>query len=164
MEPEADFPSSYIPTDGSSVTRNADVLTTPQAGTIDYTVGTAYAEYWSKVETGNRCIIGGQANTRTIMADDTTRTWSYDGATFGYSPVGADSSTSVVSAAATWGNNLTAYRNGIGGTIYAFDGEMENNGTLFAIGSNVNNYFLYGNIRHVKIFNSELTATEVADL
>lgn len=39
------FASSFIPTAGTAVTRNADVLTYPSSGNVSQTQGTLYAEY-----------------------------------------------------------------------------------------------------------------------
>ena len=65
--------------------------------------------------------------------------------------------------AATWGNNLTAYLDGVGSTASAYDGTMgTGNLGIGNLGSGTQEWD--GTIREVKIFDSELTAEEVGDL
>ena len=68
------------------------------------------------------------------------------------------------SLASTWGNNLTAYYNGIPDATPATYSGTFGTGNL-GIGSNNTGANTWnGTIREVKIFDSELTAAEVGDL
>ena len=65
--------------------------------------------------------------------------------------------------ASTWGNNLTVYKDGAGGTAGSYNSTM-GTGNL-GIGNNNSGGFQWnGTVREVKIFDSELTAEEVGDL
>jgi hypothetical protein len=65
--------------------------------------------------------------------------------------------------ASTWGNNLTVYKDGAGGTAASYIGTM-GTGNLGIGNNNGSAQQWNGTIREVKIFNSELTAEEVGDL
>ena len=63
--------------------------------------------------------------------------------------------------ASTWGNNLIVYKDGVAGSTANYSGTM-GSGNLY-IGSYTGLQW-GGTVREVKIFDSELTAAEVADL
>jgi hypothetical protein len=162
------YPTSYIETTTTAVTRNADVLIAGDM--VTNAAGTAYAEIssnWSTaIGTNYQALVRdvhGQLLCHLSVGQPPTAIWTYDGvnqSTVG----GANYYKSVVPAASTWGNALTAYLNGSPDlSPNAYDGTM-GTGNL-GIGNTGAGIGLWdGTIREVKIFDSELTAEEVGDL
>jgi len=156
--------SPEILTTTVAVTRNIDQLIYSNTGNIDLTKGTVVAKYTSPVLVGNQGVVaGGSGNQRPLMTDTATQNWAYDGVNLP-TVTGANSTTSAVTAATTWGNGqMICYRNGVAGTPAAFDGSLENAANI-AIGSNAGGGALDGNIGDIKIYNRVLTAAQVAAL
>ena len=160
------YPTSYIPTTTTAVLRNADVLIAGDM--VTDAAGSGYAEassiwatadntsYLLSTNSSGRLLAGnsGQADTSIIV---------YDGTTVATSPTGASFLNRPAPMASTWGDNLTAYKDGSGGTPKAYAGTM-GTGSLNIGQRNTLGQQWNGTIREVKIFDSELTAEEVGDL
>ena len=162
------YPTSYIPTTTTAVTRNADVLIAGDM--VTDAAGTAYAEIssnWSTAIGTNYQVlvrdVYGQLLSHLSVGQPSTAIWAYDGVNQSFVG-GANYYKSVVPAASTWGNALTAYLNGSPDlSPAAYDGTM-GTGNL-GIGNTGAGIGLWdGTIRHVKILSTELTAAEVAEL
>ena len=162
------YPTSYIATTTTAVTRNADVLIAGDM--VTDAAGSGYAEVssnWSTAIGANYqalCRDGnGQILVHQSVGQPSDKIYVYDGTNQSFVG-GANYYKSVVPAASTWGNALTAYLNGSPDlSPAAYDGTM-GTGNL-GIGNTGAGVGLWdGTIREVKIFDSELTAAEVGDL
>ena len=165
---EGAFASSYIPTYGSAVTRNIDVLLYPVAGNIPLDMGTFYAEVTKSVDTTAvyGIVLGtGAAAGQYLFGTGGTATsaYGYDGTN---SALCTGFSTGAVRKVATrWGNSaLRLFADGVGGTATAFDGSF-NWGADFAIGCQANGgYPLFGTIRDVRFYAAPLPDATIAAL
>ena len=160
------YPTSYIPTTTTAVTRNADVLIAGDM--VTDAAGSAYAEASSIWATSkaNSFILARTGAGRLIYAGSvqaSNQVRVYDGTTEAFSPAGASYQYSPAPVASTWGAELIAYKDGVGGTASSYNGTMSS-GNLGIGASNSGASHFDGTIREVKIFDSELTAEEVGDL
>jgi len=152
------FASSYIPTTTVAVTRAADQLTYPSAGNISGAVGAAYCE----IKTGSVCgrsLSFNAGGTGMIDAGtgDSLSFRAYDETNVVNVTVG-DSSASTVKQAIAWGGStLSAARNGTTASG-SFDGNMSPTG--ISIGGTTGGE-LNGTIRNVRIWNRQLSASEL---
>jgi hypothetical protein len=159
------YPTSYIPTTTTAVTRNADVLLAGDM--VTDAAGSAYAEassIWANSPT-LAYLISRNSTGRLLYAgaEPATLIKAYDGTNVPESPTDISFQGRPAPMASTWGNNFTVYKDGVGGAAYAYDGTM-GTGNL-GIGSlNTGSNQWNGTVREVKIFDSELTAEEVGDL
>jgi hypothetical protein len=165
---QSTYPTSYIATTTTAVTRNADVLTAGDM--VTDAAGSGYAEASSIWALNN-----GSPNYGVLMRDggawiiaapsgtSANRVSSHDGLTNAYSLTGASYQNRPAPVATTWGDNLTVYKDGAGGTSVAYDGTI-GAGNLGIGNTNYSDSQWDGTIREVKIFDSELTAEEVGDL
>jgi len=170
-ELDTTFNSSPILTEGSAITRNADVLTYDDAGNILDVAGTAFAMVstdWSVADINGRVIArdpsglaiftnSGQADTINRINDGTNNSQSLAGTSRFNSPQ---------KTASTWGASLTAYSPG---TLIADASPGSYVGTMgtgdIAIGSNnIGNSQWFGNISFVQIFSKELNTAQVGAL
>lgn len=162
------FASSYIPTYGSAVTRNGDILLYPVAGNIPLTEGTFYAQVTKSVDTAvvNSIVLGtGGTSGQYLIATggSTTLAFAYDGTN---TPWSTGFSTGAVRNVATrWGASaLRVFVDGAGGTSTPFDGSF-NWDANFAIGCQVNGgNALYGTVKKVTFYAVELSDAAVAGL
>tara|TARA_R110000822_G_scaffold32556_1_gene93241 strand:- start:90 stop:836 length:747 start_codon:yes stop_codon:yes gene_type:complete len=159
------FPSSYIATAAAAVTRNADVLIAGDM--VTDAAGTAYAEVTQPDgATANAYALNRSASGRILYKGTTSLVAQiavYNGTNLSSSS-GPSRVSTPIAVAATWGDALTAYYNAVpDATPAAYSGTM-GTGNL-GIGNNqAGSEQWQGTVREVKIFDSELTATEVADL
>jgi hypothetical protein len=162
IEEGATFPSTYIPTVASTVTRNADVLTYDDTDNIVDAAGTAYAEV-SRQDSGaispDAYFLSRGSDGRLLYTGATTEARIFDGTTVSASPSGTDMNVAPQALASTWGDALTAYINGDpDATPGSYDGSM-GSGDIGVGAQNPN-----GTIRNVKIYNKELSEAQVGDL
>lgn len=160
QEEESSFPTSYIPTEASAVSRNADVLTIPDTGNIEDAAGTAVGEFSTLWST-----IGGQAhglsrnsNGRFVYISGGVPDLSvtYDGANLSFTDRTTSMFGVVEEARSSWGDELTAYYKGVpDSTPYpTYSGTM-GSGDI-AIGCRNDGAVQWnGTIRNVKIYNVE---------
>jgi len=159
------YPTSYIPTTTTAVTRNADVLIAGDM--VTDAAGSGYAEassIWSTPSAVNnnflltrnptgRLIYSGTSSTQIVAFNGSNQAFA-SGTSYQYRPA---------PMASTWGDNLTLYLDGVGGTPAAYNGAF-GTGNLGIGNQNDGARQWGGTIREVKIFDSELTAAEVGDL
>ena len=166
------FPTSYIPTTTTAVTRNADVLSYDDVGNISDTAGTAYCEAstdWSTAGATTKVALartgtGGLIYTTSSEASTISRIT--DGLATSVSPAGTSRFNSPQAAASTWGATMSAYSPATllpDLTPESYDGTL-GSGDI-GIGSlNDGTLPWGGTIRNVKIFSNEKSASEVAAL
>lgn len=165
----ASFSSSYIPTTSAAVTRNADLLTYPQAGNYSTAVGTIFVQYSLAygVNPNNPTSIGvGNASLglgafsggfgKLLSTDSTTTLQITTPIAFGGT---------AKAAVAFSGSTRAGILNGVTGSA-AFDGSM-GSGTTIGIGMDTldtANFSLFGTVASVKLFSRALTNAEMAAL
>lgn len=166
------FASSFIPTAGATVTRNADVLTYPFAGNADATQGTAYAELgaeWS-VASGTAYAIassaaGGAGRQFYVNnADASTVIRMFDG-TAAASKTGLTSTaTASRKRGSSWGAGGQAITgDGAAVATAAFDGTMAS--TAIAIGCSTDGLGQwFGPIKNVAIYEQQFTNTQIQEM
>lgn len=162
------FASSFIPTAGVAVTRNADVLTYPFAGNALTTAGSVYAElstFWASsvtgiavgFDTGNNLplFIGGGAATVISTADGTT--------TVTKSGLSSLATGLRKRASSYGGSEQLITGDGLAAQSGAFDGAMAS--TAIAIGSGTGaGSSWFGTIRNVRIYSSQLSASQLSGI
>lgn len=160
------FPSTYIPTTASAVTRNADVLTYPFSGNADATVGTAYAElgtFWSAGPSNQTAIaFGANGWPLYLGATASTAIRIFDGTN---SPSKTGLSAMVTGSrkrASSWGGS-TLLITGDGQTPASgtFDGDF-NASASFGIGTvPAGGAQWFGPIKNVRIWKNQFTAAQL---
>lgn len=161
------FPSSYIPTLTSAVTRNADVLTYDDVGNISDAVGTVFAEVsteFSSAQTPSSNIISAGADKPVfigVVASD--RASINDGTGQRDSPSGVSAFNAPQKVTGSWGSNITAYWNGDPSAIGGFDGQMGTGNIGIGVRQATSVDQLDGTVRYVDIYGAEFTAAEVLD-
>jgi hypothetical protein len=157
------YPTSYIATTTTAVTRNADVLIAGDM--VTDAAGSGYAEassIWG-TQSPSGYILGRTYLGRLLYGYVSTQIQATEGTNVPASPIGTSYQNRPAPMASTWGNNLTVYKDGAGGTAASYIGTM-GTGNLGIGNNNGSAQQWNGTIREVKIFNSELTAEEVGDL
>lgn len=163
------FKSSYIPNAGAagtSVTRNADVLTYPSAGNVNGMQGTAFAEVTGGGVAGvNRGIVTAAGNPLYLSGTGTSPVSLFDGTAVRSFVNTSTPFATVQKLATSWGGTASqGYLNGVAGTAQAFDGDL-NTGATLGVGANTDGSSqVNGTIRNVKIFGSPLNGSQVASL
>ena len=156
----ASFATSYIPTTTVAVTRNADVLTYPSAGNLNFSAGTAYAEISLAIPASSqRYILNTDDNSRMFqlpVGQTTTTIWAFDGTNeLGKSGL-KDMSTGVRKRAVSWGGaGLAITGDGAAPATSAFDGTF-GAGTTINVGHITGGGQIYGNIGNVRIWQTQL--------
>jgi hypothetical protein len=145
---DAAFASSYIPTTTASVTRDADVLTFPQAGNVSTTIGTVYVEggRFAPTSSGDSTLIcthhqgsGG----RLLVVGSGGAISSHDGTSYtatGTIDLYPQNGTIAKSASAWGGSRRAVAHNGVLATANpsVFDGEFTGTGAVIHVGGNGN--------------------------
>jgi len=159
------FASSFIPTAGVAVARNADVLTYPFAGNASATVGSAYAELSTQWTTsGASAAVAFSAADACLWCPATVASTTIrilDGVNSGVKTGLTDMSTASRKRASSWGG-LTVSVTGDGASVGSntFDGGMGS--TSIGIGNLTDgstNWF--GTIRNVRIYQTQLSAAQL---
>lgn len=165
---EGAFASSYIPTYGSAVTRNGDILLYPVAGNIPLAEGTFYAQVIKSVDmavdSGIVLGTGGAAGQYLIgTGGSTTTAFAYDGTNV---PSCAGFSAGAARKVATRWNasTLRVFVSGTGGTATSFDGSFDW-GANFAVGCQANGGNpLYGTVKAVRFYSTALPDATIAGM
>lgn len=150
--------TSWIPTEGSTVTRDADALPYPTAGNFEDAAGTVIAEVTATDWTNAAGQILGDGTEAPLLADTTNSgIQSFDGTNTASGPAGAP--TGTVSVGARWsGTSLEAISGGVAGTPASYDG-------AFSLAQlDIGEGAWSGNIRNIRIFNKSLTDTQISGL
>jgi hypothetical protein len=162
------YPTSYIATTTTAVTRNVDYL--DSSVVVPDAAGAVYAEVSSNwnVQPGTSMMVlkRGDSSTGKLMGSDSTfiKTFS-NGSGLSSSPTGTSYYNAPQDLAATWGDSgLIAYFNGAPDATPATYGGTFGAGDLYIGHGRIGQTNWDGTIREVKIFNSELTAAEIGDL
>jgi len=152
LEADSSFPSSYVKTEATAVTRNADVLSYPSAGNIDSTVGSMYMEIsteWTDTIDEEILLLGDGTN-KVLYINTSRELCMYDGTNTHVGGVITGSSTGQ-KIACNWGNGtMNTFINGVAGTESTFNNDF-NLGTL-QIGTN-----LFGTQKDLKIWKRKLS-------
>lgn len=123
------FVTSYIKTEASAVTRQADVLTYEGTGNIEDAAGTVKTNastYWTTAGAASYAIAR-DANGAILFGDTgdaSTIISTSDGTSESTSPAGTDMYLALQEIKSDWGADLTAYINGAAGTPAAYVGTM----------------------------------------
>jgi hypothetical protein len=170
FENNVSFASSYIPTAGATVTRNADVLTYPFAGNASATTGTAYAElsmlpgldpvvsrFALTLSDSNGRLMFSAANVAS------TRLAMFDGTTSVQTGVLSDLSTGIRKRASSYGAaGQLITGDGVTPVSGAFDGSMGPGTGNIGIGLNAsgaNQWF--GTLKNVSIWQTQFSAAQL---
>ena len=154
------YPTSYIPTTTTAVTRNADVLTVAESGAIDYTIGTLSLEASRahSVDAGNSSIIGTGGFIMYSVTGITDTTNNNSGVT-GVS--GVSRLNNPVQSAIVWGGSAKDVYHGVATASGSFAAPLTSGDLIVGGGAGGASGMMS---RNLKIFNTELTAEEVGDL
>lgn len=158
------FMSSAVPTTTVAVTRNADVLTYPSAGNIDFTVGTGYAEITVLGNSADTRVLSGTAGVQggPILLNGTSQPRIYDETTYASSGLGNIPLNTVAKVAGSYGaSTMKVFLNGVAGNSQAFDGILSS-GNIQIMGTAGQTTF--GTIRNVKIWGTQLPDTSLQAL
>lgn len=158
----ASFASTYIPTTTIAVTRNSDVLTYTNAGNIDDTVGTAYAEWTANGDFSSRAILmDSLVSKQIVISSSPTAAQMYDGTNASSVTVSARSVDTVYKTASKWsGSGLKIAEGGILGTLGSFTGNFGFSG--IAIGaSSAPEFWLFGTVRNVRLYSRAISDAQL---
>jgi hypothetical protein len=170
FENNVSFASSYIPTAGSTVTRNADVLTYPFAGNASATEGTVYAEgstLWSLDPVASAILIAlTDANGRALYSSSTVPSTSiatFDGTNAASKGALSAMATGVRKRAASYGAaGLLVTGDGASPGTGTFDGSMGGGSGNIGIGCNpVGGSQFFGTLKNVQIYQSQFSAAQL---
>lgn len=153
----ADFPSTYIKTEGTAVPRAGDVLTYPDAGNLNAVTGTAKASAWVEgLDGGNAHVICRTSFDSRILKNrsDLLNSISSSVSSTANGPFGSPAlNVAAVPIQCSWGGNLTVEYNGIAGTPTAY--ASMGSGPI-GIGTRANGSEQWGGtVRFVEIYDEE---------
>ena len=161
------FPTSYIPTSGSTATRAADVASIPtSAFGYNQKAGTVVVEWNSPDDTAHIVNLNTDASNRWVILKDAGNQKSF------ISDGGA-AVMNVVIAAAPSGDNKSgmsvssASGNGVinGGSVVSDTSVSVPNATTLSIGKDeASNYYLNGHIKSIQYYPRRLTNTQLQEL
>jgi hypothetical protein len=167
---QGSFPTSYIPTSGSTVTRADDSITLPDSSKIwNNGAGTFVAtfDYTDPANTNNNYVLGGSANARVIYNNTGNNIWqSYDGASTTFYDVEGDSSVYKLAVSVKESATSTTAKNGlIIGTRSgsALMSELAASGAV-AVGGGSSSQRLNGHISSIAYYPRRLTDAQIQKL
>jgi hypothetical protein len=158
------FPTSYIPTEATTVTRNADVATMTGTAFSDWysdTAGTflAQAVPTTQLSTVTRYLIGIDSTIPLYLQQNSSLVRSFDGTT-AISVAGSITAKTMFKAAVGYGGSDRVLANSQGFTASgAYDGSFGS--TTLAIGSSGSNVFWNGHIQKMLYYPHKLTNAEL---
>lgn len=159
------FATSYIPTAGATVTRNADVLTYPSTNNLLGTMGMFAAEVAVAPASGSSSYIAStDANGLPLFIDGTnSQARFFDGANNNSGAAFTKSTTTASKVATSWGGTTgQTCVNRTTATATAFDGDL-GAGTVITLGSNNGaNNFANGCIKNVRIWKTAGSSAAMA--
>ena len=172
-----DYPTSYIPTQGSAVTRLADVCTNSgNDQVINSTEGVLYAEIKALSEIGgNRYISlsdGTDSNRIILRFQDTDKVGCYvrsaSGSDADITKTSASISLNFLKVAVKWKTNdvalwVNGVEVGVDSSFTTFNANVLNRLNLTGATTTTSQYF-YGNVKDLKVYNTALTDQELAAL
>jgi hypothetical protein len=147
------------PMASAGAARNADVLTYPSAGNISGTVGSAYCEAVpGTFVASDRSFIGAGASSVPFLLRNTFLSL-FDGTTYRSSAL-APSVNVLHKLANSWGGATSTFASdGVGGSS-TFDGDL-GIGANIEIGQYGSAAHLFGTIRNVRIYSTQLSASQL---
>lgn len=160
------FASTYIPTTSASVTRNADALTYPTTGNVDFNQGSAFAIYTPSDNDSIGGVIGFSEAAFLTYNGAYAGIYGYNG-TSGYFYNAIPITFGVASKIASKWNStiINASANGQIATPYSFSSPFGGNqGSSIKIGYRATVSRASGTVRNVKIWKKALTDTQLQNL
>lgn len=166
--------TSYIPTTTTAVTRNADVLTFPNAGNISDTAGTVLMEATPAFDIppmgtpgyGANFLVDFGATNGRIQIFNSGYLSRYDGTTILNSPAWTPLKNTTYKIGSRYGSaGQRNWLDGTAGTNGAFDGSI-NSGANMTIGGYTGSilYNWGGNIKNLKIYKKALSDAQITNL
>jgi len=156
---QGSFATSYIPTEATAVTRNADILSYPSSGIIDDTVGAMSAEFTTNWTDETLSAIGKLLtdDTESPLLINTDRTLGAVDGTNTHTGDAITGTAALQKMASNWGaSEMNTFLNGVAGTDSTFDDDFDLGATL-GVGSNSDGTLsLFGTLKNLKIWKRKL--------
>lgn len=153
------FASSFIPTAGVAVTRNADVLTYPFSGNASASVGSAYLEgtFLTTIPAVTTLVaLAFSTSVFPIYHHNNNVNAAFDGTNLTLGS--AWSTTATRKLASSWGGSVVTIANNGSTVAGTFDGDMGS--TSVGIGSD-GTTALFGCVKNVRIYQTQLSASQL---
>ena len=160
----AAFPSSYIPTVAAAVTRNADVLTFPSAGSIDGTVGSLVFEGKFSQVSGNYMVLHDNTQNITPSFVSVTGLRYSDGTNSLVFQTGIFAINTSYKVGQKWsGSETDGFLDGVAltGNPSAFDGDFGLGASMRIGSTNTGSFPLFGHLKGLEIYGVALSNAQM---